>query len=74
MKQEFQVHRLNEEGMKKAEAIAEAFSTLLESVEEMCPQSRERSIVVTKLQEASFWAKRSIAVNHDHQQKQGALP
>ena len=65
---EFEVHRLNELGMAKASAIAEAFSDLLTSVESVCPPSRERSLVITKLQEASFWAKRAMAVVPENQE------
>ncbi len=64
IRQEFQVHILNAKGIEKAEAIAEIFSSVLGQVEEMSPEpSRERSLFVTKLQEASFWAKRSIAID-----------
>jgi hypothetical protein len=56
---EFQVHRLNDEGLRKADAQAELFSTLLAALD--VPQGRPRSIMITKLQEAAFWAKRAIA-------------
>lgn len=69
VKNEFQVHKLNEAGLAKATQLAEDFSELLAKIEEKCPPSRERSLVVTKLQEASFWAKRSIAVLPDNQER-----
>jgi hypothetical protein len=59
---EFKVHLLNEAGLAKAKQLEDAFTTLLASIEQIVPVSRERSLVVTKLQEASFWAKRGIAV------------
>lgn len=68
MKHEFCVHRLNAEGLAKATALGEAFSTLLETIEALTPPGRERSLVVTKLQEASFFAKRSIAMLADNQE------
>jgi len=37
-----------------------AFATYLE---ENCPQSRERSLAITKLEEAVMWANASIARN-----------
>lgn len=61
MRNEFQVHMLNEAGKAKAVRIAESFSRLLDELEEVCPQSRELSIVKTKLEEAAFFAKRSMA-------------
>ena len=33
------------------------------AVEELCPDSREKSIAMTKIQEASMWANASIAIN-----------
>ena len=67
MRGEFQVHRLNERGMKIATSIAEAFSQLLDAVDAQVPSGRDRSLVVTKLQEACFFAKRAIAVAPENQ-------
>jgi hypothetical protein len=72
MKQEFQVHRLNESGLRTAEAIGEAFSTCLEQIEQLVPPGRERALVVTKLQEACFFAKRAIAVVPENQEQSKA--
>jgi hypothetical protein len=57
----FQFHKLNEVGIERAQQIAEKFSELLVSLEYLCPASREFSIVKTKLEEAAFFAKKSIA-------------
>lgn len=67
MRTEFQVHILNEAGVVKATALGEIFSTALDQIEALVPAGRERALVVTKLQEASFFAKRGIAVNPDNQ-------
>lgn len=61
MRPEFEVHKLNEYGLRSAEAIAQAFSDCLERVEALVPAGRERALVATKLQEACFFAKRGIA-------------
>lgn len=58
---EFKVHRLNAAGMAKAQLIAEIFSGTLGAIEGIVPQSRELSIVKTKLEEAAFFAKRGMA-------------
>ena len=64
MRQEFQVHHLNETGMTKAVEIADIFSDCLEEVEKLLPEKcRGKSLVVTKLQEACFFAKREIALD-----------
>lgn len=57
----FQVHRLNEDGLKKAEEIAGAFNNCLINLRGMCPEGREFAIVKTKLEEAAFFAKKAMA-------------
>ena len=62
MNKEFTVHMLNDEGKAKAKAIAEAFDACLNKLLEIAPgPSREMSIVRTKLEEASFFAKKAMA-------------
>lgn len=66
----FEVHALNDEGIAKAQRIAASFSTLLRILEFECsPQekSREFSIVKTKLEEASFFAKKAMASAPENQ-------
>jgi len=65
---EFSVHRLNEEGLKQAGRLADAFSTLLDQVEAGLPP-HERALVITRLQEACFFAKRGVALNPAYQDK-----
>lgn len=62
MKSEFQVHVLDESALDKARQLGEIFSTALEAIEAIVPAGRERALVVTKLQEASFFAKRGLAM------------
>lgn len=64
---EFQVHLLNDAGIAKANALAEVFSATLDTIEKLVPAGRERSLVITKLQEASYWAKRGIAIDPANQ-------
>lgn len=61
MNPEFEVHRLNDDGIDKAEAIALMFDSLLNDLKDLCPEGREFSIMKTKLEEASFFAKKSMA-------------
>jgi hypothetical protein len=66
MNKEFEVHILNEVGIAKARAIATAFDDLLENLKNICGfplvvNGREMSIVRTKLEEASFFAKKTMA-------------
>lgn len=68
MRSEFQVHKLNEAGMKKATAIAEGFSILVDTLEKMGVSGRELALVKTKCEEACFFAKRSIASQAENQE------
>ncbi len=67
MHSEFAVHLLNEDGIKKANQIAVLFDNFLTDLETLCMPCRELSIVKTKLEEASFFAKKSMAINLDNQ-------
>lgn len=67
MNREFEVHRLNEAGMEKVKLIASHFDTVLNSLTAICPVGRELAIVKTKLEEACFFAKKSIANESENQ-------
>jgi hypothetical protein len=69
MRQEFEVHVLNEAGLDKAKAIADIFSVALNAIEMLVPPGRERAVVTTKLQEAAFFAKRGMANVTSNQQE-----
>lgn len=64
----FRAYRLNEDGMKKAEEIAAAFNDCLNRLQGLCAEGREFALVKTKLEEASFFAKKSMASVLDNQQ------
>lgn len=61
----FRVHKLNETGLVRAGSLAEAFDTLLESLN--LPEGRYKALVITKLEEASFFAKKAIATQQENQ-------
>lgn len=63
----FQFHRLNEGGIAKAKKIAEDFDELLQRLAKNCAAGREWSIVRTKLEEASFFAKKAMANDPQNQ-------
>ena len=64
---EFGVHQLNGIGMNKANAIRDAFDECLTQLELYCMSGREFSIVKTKLEEACFFAKKSMAILSENQ-------
>lgn len=65
MSPEFQTHILTDEGIEKAKMIAQVFDDTLVQLEALCPRNtREFSICKTKLEEACFFAKKSMAKNN----------
>lgn len=66
---EFSYHTLNAQGIGECNSIRAAFSTLLSEVEATIPASRERSLVVTKLQEACRWAVTAAAQKPANQER-----
>lgn len=66
---EFKVHILNEDGIAKAKEIAAIFDYCLNKLTTLCPASREFSIVKTKLEEASFFAKKAMAQSAENQKQ-----
>ena len=57
----FNYTAMSEAGKEKSVIIAEKFTTLLRDLEEILPGgSREISILKTKLEEASFYAKKAL--------------
>lgn len=67
MNTEFEVHILNATGIEKAKQIAASFDALLEQLKDLCVFGREFSIARTKLEEASFFAKKSMATLPENQ-------
>ncbi len=67
-RKEFQVHLLNEAGKTKAMDIADAFTKLLDDIEQICgTEGREIALVRTHMELASFYAKKAMAsqpLNH----------
>lgn len=66
----FRVHILNEQGIEKAQKLANAFDDLFDHLERLVGagvNSREFSLVKTKLEEASFFAKKAMASQPENQ-------
>jgi hypothetical protein len=80
---EFQVHILNEDGIERAKQLAATFDAFLEQLKKLCLHDqqkyggillagnayngREFAIVRTKLEEASFFAKKALAMLPENQ-------
>lgn len=63
----FKVHKLNEDGMSKAKTIQIAFDSLKTLLDGLCSEAtphllqRELTLCHEKLEEACFYAKKSMA-------------
>ncbi len=66
---EFEVHMLNDLGKSAAGQLAERFSDLLDFCKLVGEPGRELSLVATKLEEASFFAKKAMAIKPENQQQ-----
>lgn len=80
----FDVHMLNEKGKKNANLIKEIFEEALSQLESVCgpdrstgagqmtqdDSGREMAIMRTKLEEASFFAKKAMAKRPENQENQ----
>jgi hypothetical protein len=66
----FTVHKLNEEGFEKAQALAAEFSKIAVMIDEMGVGGRQKSLAFTKLEEACFFAKKAMALNPRYQLKE----
>jgi len=61
MNKEFEVHKLNDKGMRLATEIAAIFDGCLNQLSTYCAPGREWSLVRTKMEEACFFAKKAMA-------------
>ena len=57
----FKYHEPKENQPEKNIKIREKAKELAYIIEEVCPNSREKALAMTKLEEASMWANASIA-------------
>ena len=51
---------VDEEKNKRIQEVREQFSNMYDFIEKICKHSRETSLVMTKLEEAQFWAIKGI--------------
>ena len=59
----FIYHKPKDDQPARYEAIREKAKELARMIDEFCPESRERSLAFTKLEEMVMWANASIARN-----------
>lgn len=59
----FTYHNPKEGQLEKYEVLREKAKEFAYLIEEVCPNSREKSLAITKLEESSMWANASVARN-----------
>lgn len=57
----FTYHNPNPDDISKFQEIRKHALNVAALINSLCPESREKSLAVTKLEEAVFWANASIA-------------
>lgn len=63
IEQNYSYHKPMEDTVKTHELIRNEGKRMAYVIEEECPTSREKSLAMTKLEEAVMWANASIARN-----------
>jgi hypothetical protein len=66
---EFAVHQLNSAGLIKARIVAKAFDELMDLIVKFGVDGRALALAKTKLEESCFYAKKSIALGLENQEK-----
>lgn len=59
----FTYHAPKDGQPEKYEALRAQLKAAAYLIQSLCPESRERSVAMTKLEEAMFWANASVARN-----------
>ena len=59
----FTYHAPKDDQPAKYEEIRNEARLFAVTIDDLCPESREKSLAITKLEEAVFWANASIARN-----------
>lgn len=59
----FAYHKPSVEGLRRTQLLRTALSTLHQTIMDLAPESRERSLALTKLEEVAFWGVKSVVIN-----------
>ncbi len=61
-------HKPDEDGIKKCEDLRRKFIELDELIESLVPNSREKSLAQTKLEETRMWAIKGVVLQYPAQE------
>lgn len=68
----FTYHSPNENQVDRYKVLREKAKELAYAIDERCPSSREKSLAMTNLEQAIFWANASIARQHENSSASGS--
>ena len=69
----FAYHSPSEKGLEKINTLRENFSKLYETVTDEVPESRERSLALTNLEQAGMWAVKAVVFNDPESEVQSEV-
>ena len=59
----FRYHAPSEDGVQRHATLSEVMTMAARVVYDLCPNGREKSLALTKLEEAKMWASAAVARN-----------
>lgn len=65
MMKTFAYHQPTKEGLRRITVLREDFSKMLARLNTLAPESREKALAQTKLEEAAMWAIKAIVINDE---------
>ena len=74
MDKTFAYHNPSQLGLEKITALREQFSAMKQSIETICPPSRERSVALTELETTAMWAIKSVVSNDPQSEVTHGIP
>lgn len=61
-------HKPSTEGHEKITRLRELYSEVERTIKEVCPESRQRAVAITKNEEAAMWAIKAVVFNDPNSQ------
>jgi len=63
VKKTYAYHKPSEDGLNRIAALREIFSQVHDRIEELSPNSREKSVALTHLETTAMWAIKAVVCN-----------
>ncbi len=70
----FAHHKPGAAGLAKITRLREAFSSVASLCDELCPESREAAVAITRLEEGAMWAIKAVVVNDPESEVERPAP